>query len=139
VLAAETMAGPFGTRNGNDLLVLKLNNVGDVIWQKAYGDILPNDSPVIMQQSSDKGYIVSSVHYPGFSIIKIDSEGSIAWQKVYEYDEEIGRVGGLRSILETSDGGFVALSHVYPGPTNMLLLNTGILIITGDSLRDPLK
>ena len=120
VLAANISGGPF---EDTDLLVLKLNSLGGIIWQKAYGDATINGEPVIMQQSSDGGYIFASRYWHedlGLSLIKIDSQGNIAWQKIYML--ETGSVLGVISLLETSDGGFVALANVVPpGPVNMLL------------------
>ncbi len=105
IIAGETDS--FGA-GGNDLWVLKLNSIGDIQWQKAYGGGL-NDCAYSVQQTSDGGYILagktssSGAGGDDFWVIKLDPSGNIYWQKTYG--------GGLNdcaySIQETTDGGYI--------------------------------
>jgi hypothetical protein len=97
----------FGA-GGNDAWVLRLNNTGGVIWQKAYGG--KGDYVAFsVGQTSDGGFIVAgSTNSSGAGgrdagLFKLTSTGNIVWQKTY---------GGPRddyavSAEQTTDGGFV--------------------------------
>jgi uncharacterized delta-60 repeat protein len=98
----------FGA-GGQDLWVLKLNPDGTIAWQKSYGGSADERARSI-QQTSDGGYIVAG---PAASFglvgevdvwaLKLDSDGTIAWQKTYGgngWDE-------ASSIQQTSDGGYI--------------------------------
>ena len=106
---------PFLSGQGTyDLLVLKLNPDGTVAWQKTYGGS-QSDYAYSIQQTSDGGYIVAggTVSFGAggsdFWILKLDSDGSVAWQKTY---------GGLnddyaQSIQQTSDGGYIVAGNTH--------------------------
>jgi hypothetical protein len=99
-----------------DCWVVKLNNTGDISWQKSFGGT-GNEWMESIVQTSDGGYIavgrtnsndgdLSGNHGLGDAwIIKLDVSGNITWQKLLggsDYD-------GLNSIVQTSDGGFIAV------------------------------
>lgn len=79
-------------------------------WAKTYGGVAVEDIEAI-QKTSDGGYIVAG-RTDSFSdggdidiwILKLNSYGSIVWQKAYggSSDEYFGEV-----ILQTSDGGYI--------------------------------
>jgi len=117
------VAGLNGGRT--DIWVLKLNSDGTVAWQKAYESIysgggLPPGTPLSsaansIQQTSDGGYIVGgyidlfTVGGKDFLVLKLTSDGSVAWQKSYG---EIATEGvGVESIQQTSDGGYIVLGN----------------------------
>jgi len=95
-----------------DLWILKLGSLGNTMWQKAYGgnnlDIANN-----INQTTDGGYIVTGytksygAGNDDFWVIKLDSVGTIIWQKTY---------GGSytdrgKSVQQTSDGGYVVAGY----------------------------
>jgi uncharacterized delta-60 repeat protein len=100
----------FGT-SGNDFWVLKLNSTGGVTWQKTYGGS-GNDIPCSILQTADGGYVLagSTDSFSGsydFWILKLNSSGSVVWQKTY---------GGsgldwVNSIQQTSDGGYIVAGY----------------------------
>jgi uncharacterized delta-60 repeat protein len=97
----------FGAGDG-DLWVLKLNSDGSVAWQKTYGGSDAEWGSSI-QQTLDGGYILLGETYSfgaGGSdlwVLKLDSDGSVAWQKTYGgSDEDSGS-----SIQQASDGGYI--------------------------------
>ncbi len=102
-------------QGSSDLLIIKLNKTGNIIWQKSLGGSNSEWAGGI-QQTTDGGYIVgaSSKSKDGnvtgnkgnfdYWIVKLNSSGGIEWQNSY---------GGtaserLNSIQQTSDGGYVA-------------------------------
>jgi len=105
ILTGETSS--FGA-GGNDLWVLKLNSIGDIQWQKAYGGEF-DECGYSVQQTSDEGYIVagktSSFGAGGedFWVLKLDPSGNIYWQKTYGGE---GNDCGY-SIQQTTDGGYI--------------------------------
>ena len=99
---------------GYDIWLLKLANDGDIIWQKTYGKDY-SDEVFSVQQTLDGGYIVAGASRIGLNrgtedllIFKIDSEGTITWQKTYgggysDYDGDFAR-----SVQQISGGYAVA-------------------------------
>ncbi len=86
-----------------DLLVLKLDETGNVSWQKTYGGGSTAEYPSSIQLTTDGGYVVVTPRSKDYLILKIDSFGNIQWQKTY---------GGrdwesASSIQQTTDGGYI--------------------------------
>ena len=97
----------FGAGEG-DLWVLKLKSDGIVKWQTTCGGDCV-DGAVSIQETGDEGYIVAGVkdELPAGGgdlwVLKIRSEGSVKWQKVY------GGAGWewATSIQQTTEGGYI--------------------------------
>ncbi|MCX5859468.1 MAG: hypothetical protein NT056_06175 [Proteobacteria bacterium] len=95
-----------------DLWVLKLNSDGTVAWQKTYGGT-SHDYAFSIQQTSDGDYIVAgatvsfSAGLTDFWILKLNSDGTVAWQKTY------GGTGDdwAYSIQLTLDGGYIVVGY----------------------------
>ena len=92
-----------------DILLLKLDSNGNIIWQKAYGG--PNfERGYSIKQTLDNGYVIAG--YTGTDgasegssndilVLKVDSNGNLSWMKTYG-----GSKGDhVKSITATSDGG----------------------------------
>jgi len=101
----------FGTGN-EDVYVLKLDENGNLQWQKTYGGE-DRDFAYSIQQTKDGGYIVAGGTYSfgaeneDVYILKLKEDGSLEWQKTFggrNYDE-------ARSILQTTDGGYIAAGY----------------------------
>ncbi len=101
----------FGAGNG-DVWVMKLNADGTIVWQKTYGGA-NYDWANSIQQTTDGGYIVAGgtnsfgVGNCNAWIIKLNADGTIAWQKTY---------GGANcdwanSIQQTADGGYITSGY----------------------------
>ncbi len=103
-------------RGKKDFWVLKLNNQGNIVWQKTYGG---NDDDILkaIQQSSDGGYIIGGTSSSNISsekqensrglsdywVIKLDALGNQQWQKT---------IGGhihddLADLQQTTDNGYI--------------------------------
>ena len=111
-------SGDFtGTNNGNDdFWIIRMNSLGQILWQKNYGGS-SNDSANSIIQTSDGGYIVAGDTFSSasgdvtgtnngesdFWVVKLDSSGTIQWQKNY------GGSGRefANDIQQTSDGGYI--------------------------------
>lgn len=100
-----------------DLWSLKIDSVGNIVWQKCLGGT-GNEWGAIIHQTNDGGYIVAgdsksnngdvSGHHGSLStqdywVVKLDTARNIQWQK---------SLGGtsddvLNSIEQTNDGGYI--------------------------------
>lgn len=100
-----------GNAGGSDFWIVKLDDTGNIQWQKCYGTVNYEDAYSV-QQLEDGSYIVAGETSTiesgtGFSIkhfyiIKLTESGDAQWQRV---------LGGSRSdiahiILATADGGY---------------------------------
>ncbi|HHT9125377.1 MAG TPA: BACON domain-containing protein [Candidatus Brocadiia bacterium] len=104
-----------------DILVIKLDAMGNIQWQKTYGKS-DYDVASSIQQTFDGGYIVAGTttsfgvvingivsEIPDAWVLKLDAIGNIQWQKVY---------GGTASdtassIQQTSDGGYIVAGTTF--------------------------
>ncbi len=103
-----------GNHGSQDYWIVKLDELGNITWQKSLGGTLSDEANAV-SQTDDGGYIVGGYSYSidgdvsgnhganDYWVVKIDSSGSIQWQK---------SLGGTaadeaNSIAQASDGGFV--------------------------------
>ncbi len=104
-----------GNNGGADYWVFKLDNLGNLIWQKTLGGSNQEQS-FSMEETSDKGFIIagnsnsndgdvtSTAALDDYWIVKLDQEGNIEWENSFGgtgFDE-------VYSISQTKDGGYVA-------------------------------
>jgi predicted secreted protein len=104
------LASTVASAMGSDMLLLKLDAVGNIVWEKQYGGIGDNFASSA-EQTSDGGFILAgttgSLSAGLFNawLLKVNATGSVEWQKEY------GPIGlsnpGDFSIRPTSDKGFV--------------------------------
>ncbi|MFM2157262.1 MAG: hypothetical protein RL516_2011 [Bacteroidota bacterium] len=104
-----------GNYGDQDVWVVKLNNLGNIQWEKNYGGTSLENS-LFIQKTTDGGYIITGVtasnnidvngNHGGFNdiwVLKLDSIGYIQWQKC---------LGGTNidiawCIQQTNDGGYI--------------------------------
>ncbi|MDR2352680.1 MAG: hypothetical protein LBF22_05860, partial [Deltaproteobacteria bacterium] len=102
-----------GNHGNGDAWIVKLDSQGTIQWQKSLGGSEPDEANSI-QITSDGGYIIACESFSndgdvtgnhkrgGVWIVKLDSQGSIQWQK------SLGRSNyEANSIQITSDGGYI--------------------------------
>ncbi|MDK2886045.1 MAG: hypothetical protein PWP54_603 [Thermosipho sp. (in: thermotogales)] len=98
----------------SDIWVVKLNENGDIVWQKLFGGSSDEDAFSI-QQTDDNGYIVVGYTFSNdgdvtgkhelsdYWVLKLAEDGSLEWQKALggsDYEEAY-------SVIQTNDGGFL--------------------------------
>ena len=104
------------SRGQNDFWIIKLNAKGDEEWQKTIGGEWQDDLQSVIR-TIDDGFLIGGTSASNMSfdknsssfgnldywLVKIDSKGTIEWQKSYGgiYADE------LKSISQTSDNGFI--------------------------------
>lgn len=92
--------------------VAKLDEVGDIEWQKHY-DTPEWDTSTSIVEADDGGYIfVGLMHFGyvdpeqegyNFQVVKLDDTGGILWQKTHVTDRD----EALGVVEKTDDGGFI--------------------------------
>jgi hypothetical protein len=98
---------------GGDILLIKTDANGNIIWAKTYGGINWDEAHSV-QQTSDGGYIVVGYTYSfgagsNIFLIKTDANGNIIWAKTYR-----GISGDeAYSVQQTSDGGYIVAGRTY--------------------------
>jgi hypothetical protein len=105
---------------GADYWIVKLKPNGEIAWQKSFGGSA-DDIATCIQQTADEGYIVSgsSLSWDGdissshgfadYWIVKLDSAGTIQWQK---------SLGGSNSetaysVQQTTDNGYIVAGESF--------------------------
>ena len=115
----------FGA-GGRDIWVLKLDKLGGIEWQKAYGGS-GEDEGVAVEQTPDGGYAVA-----GYSnsfgavlfeplVMRLDASGNLQWQRSYRTplaNYIRSNTVSSESFKRTNDGGYVLVSAVRPDPIN---------------------
>jgi len=101
--------------NSYDMLLIKTNMFGDVLWSRTYGGTGTDKGYSVQKTFNPDGFIVtgySEAESTGFDmfLVKTDPEGNQEWSKTY------GSTGIDKgySVQQTSDGGFI-LSGVTTG------------------------
>ncbi|OGU59238.1 MAG: hypothetical protein A2X64_01725 [Ignavibacteria bacterium GWF2_33_9] len=153
-----------GNHGGADCLIFKLDSVGSIQWQKCFGG-KRNEKANSIIQTSDGGYIFAGttisidgdvfgkhneldekyqdhVYFSDCWIVKLDSNGSIQWQKC---------LGGnnndqAKSIQQTSDGGYIVagsteshdgdVSGFHGDTTNILYIYPDYWLVKLNSLGE---
>ncbi|MEA3496054.1 MAG: immunoglobulin domain-containing protein, partial [Bacteroidota bacterium] len=110
--------GDIDTNYGyNDIVIVKLDTNGNMIWTKTYGGNLFDEASSICSSEDDlviTGYTSSNNSFIDNSkgsndafIIKIDTGGNILWKKRYGGSSN----DGGHSILQTNDNGFLVSGY----------------------------
>ncbi len=109
IIGGSTLSLMPDRQNGRDIFLVKLDNSGNIIWQKTYGSS-GDEEPYVIEITDDGGYIVAgytnSFDLDSFWdvwVLKLDVGGNISWQKTYG-----GRHWDIVYFLQqTRDGGYV--------------------------------
>ncbi len=111
-----------------DVLIIKLNSGGDVMWSETIGGTW-HDSAHSIKQTADGGYIVSGETFSFGEIghalvIRLDSEGRVIWCVTMGGRER----DFFHSIQQTSDGGFIAAGESYSFGESVVLSSDLFLV-----------
>ncbi len=115
------------SRGSLDYWVVKLDNKGEIKWQKTLGGQYVDELKSI-EQTNDKGYILGGYSNSPISgdktqenfglndywIIKLDEDGNELWQHTLGGDQD----DTLFALTQTNDGGFIAGGNSNSGATN---------------------
>lgn len=121
----------FGGPGIDDVVLLKTNANGNLLWAKSYGG--PGyENGRCVQQTADGGYIIAGNASGGFGaggtdiyLIKTNDTGTLLWSKTF---------GGTlddfaNSVLQTADGGYLVagMTRSYgAGNEDMYLIKTDV-------------
>lgn len=116
----------IGTNGEHEYWLVRINSAGDLLWAKCYGGAATDNGNSI-KRTSDGGFILSGLSDSfdsdvlsnngshDYSIIKVDNNGVVKWQK---------SLGGSRDeeamdIVEAVDGNFVIAGYSYSNDVNV--------------------
>jgi hypothetical protein len=148
IISGETSSNSDGDVTGHhttsatsDCWIVKLDNQGNIQWQKCYGGSGTNEIAYDIVQTTDGGYIFAgssnisdgdvtqNMGLQDFWTVKIDAAGTIQWQHSRGYST----TDYALSVKQTSDGGYVVggVSYVNWLPSDLWLLkydNAGMFL-----------
>lgn len=115
------------SRGSLDYWVVKLDNKGEIKWQKTLGGQYVDELKSI-EQTNDKGYILGGYSNSPISadktqdnfglndywIVKLDEDGNELWQRTLGGDKD----DNLFTLSQTKDGGFIVGGNSNSGATN---------------------
>jgi gliding motility-associated-like protein len=119
-----------GFLGGEDVWIVKLNNLGIIQWQKCLGGdkvegLMESDG--IIACTSDGGYIITGFSYGNGGqvtgnhgdidiwVVKVDSLGTLQWENSYG-----GSIDEYSSaIIQTTDGGYIVTGQTYSHDGNV--------------------
>jgi hypothetical protein len=102
----------------DDIYLVKLDNVGNTVWEKAFGDANFNRGHSVIE-TSDGSYLVSGVTIvddadggdgnDDFYLLKIDVSGNMIWES------NLGKLfyDAAYQTIELADGGFAVVGFTY--------------------------
>ena len=110
----------IGNHGGVDAWLLKIDSIGNIEWQKCYGGsdldnlnsiyITKDNSYILAGTTSSNNGDVSGNHGGRGSdawIVKIDSSGSIQWQKCFGGTKD----DNANKAIQTNDGGYIFIGN----------------------------
>ena len=110
----------------SNLLVMKIDTLGNVIWQKLYGGTGDEEGYKIIE-TKDHGYAIAgyttSNHEgkPSWYMLRLDKDGNKLWDKQFMEGDENRALG----IAQTYDGNFVVTGYIGSdkgGRKNMIVI-----------------
>jgi hypothetical protein len=129
------IVGSMGTSPNNDLLLIKIDSMGNVLWEKTidtghdeicYDFIVTNLGDILIVGGIDITW------YSGQNlVVKTDSEGNMLWAKTYVVSEVKDYLYGVD---ETAEGGFIITgTFLANGESYVWLIRT---TVDGDVIWD---
>jgi hypothetical protein len=116
VLAGVTYRGATDTTFGNyDVLAAKLDEDGNLVWQKTFGAADRQEVIWAMTKSLDGGYVATGYRsLPSNDghdvlVLKFDDQGNLTWEKTYGGSS----ADWARSIKTTTDGGYILCGSTH--------------------------
>jgi len=114
VLSCETHS--YGALS-RDLYIIKTDSDGNQEWSTVVNEAYLDISNEI-QETIDNGYIICGGMGTGVSsqyvpyLVKLNSAGTVVWQKHYSSINNIGIFGEIRSLVVNPDGSYTLLANI---------------------------
>jgi len=101
----------YGSYWNATALLMKLDENGNVQWNKTYSDLVGDGLAVSVSQTKDLGYIIFGLSGGNYWLIKTDSQGNAEWNRTYLLNHYLVSLGGIL----TRDGGYFIFGSGSPG------------------------
>jgi hypothetical protein len=104
--------GGYEPGDGSDYFLIKINEQGDSLWSRTYGQEGKFYTSAQILPLSDGGFLlfggrledINNPYSPSsICIIRTDSTGEVVWERTYDHEEPVG-------ILQTAEDEFVILN-----------------------------
>ncbi|MCX6224118.1 MAG: T9SS type A sorting domain-containing protein, partial [Bacteroidia bacterium] len=112
-----------GSAFNPDIWIIKLDSMGNMEWDRTFGEAGKGDGALSVCRSADGGYVAAGTTssygegYPSIWIIKLDPAGDTLWTRVYQ-----GRiVSSAYCIAQTNDTGYIVAGK---GEENILKMDS---------------
>jgi hypothetical protein len=107
-----TVITPAQPAYENDIIVVKIDDDGDTVWTKTYGDsgTIELGGPIV--QTPDGGYLIAGLKEWDICLIRTDDFGNTIWTKTYENPDFNENVSSMEL---TSDSGYVLAGSIGSG------------------------
>jgi PKD repeat protein len=112
--------------NSGDLLLMKVDSDGNVVWQKTYGSSANEGGWITTTPDGGFAIVVYSGSSVPLRIVKLDGSGEISWQKSY------GTAGDTFNAVQVLPGGGYLLSRGEWQPTPTLFGSNWLMRLDTD-------
>lgn len=122
----------FNGLGGTDIWVVKVNNLGEILWSKTFGgtkddiatDVIETKDKsilVLATTTSADGDALGNGSRGGLILLKLKTDGSISWRKVFAGGYNVGELSFTKadayskpSIKPTADGAYIIGANILP-------------------------
>ena len=121
------LSGYVSNPNGTSMLIMKVNQAGQEIWHKLYGNPNHENCGNSVQETSDNGFIIAgSVEwYMADSTLafltKTDAQGNLSWMRYFGNNIS----SGAYSVVQSPDRGFLWAGRYHGNAFIIKCSNTG--------------
>jgi hypothetical protein len=133
-------ATPPFAEEASDLLVVKIDEDGNVLWQKVFGGsdleighgvaVYPSGELVVLGQTRSFSSASSQWGRDDFHMIKLDQDGEVLWQKVKGISPDNGEVPF--DVAAAADGGYIVAGQAQGQNILAKFDKNGDTIVLGD-------
>jgi len=105
--SSRSKNGDVGGNNGSvDCWILKLDEVGNIEWEKNFGSS-KGENFQSFKETSDFGYIIVGAYKSDYWVFKLDNTGNIEWERRYGGS----KIDVATSVDLTFDGGYIIAGY----------------------------
>jgi len=96
----------FGDTLNSDMWIVNVDDSGETVWAKTYGNKNVTDVGTSIQSTSDTNYIISFTSNDSVGIMKINQSGDKIWSRLLDNGQSF-------NVIQVSDGGYAILYNKY--------------------------